>query len=314
MRGQDGSADRIDAAGGELGGPVCAHGPLGEHRPEADAVCLDHVSFRYGGGARPGDAAGEQWALRDVTLHVERGCNLGIIGPNGAGKTTLLKIILGELAGYTGSVRVAGMDPMTARRRGDVIGYVPQRHAVEWRFPVTARQVARMGLVGKTGPLRRLSRADKQRVDSLLDRVGLAEVADRPVGELSSGQQQRLFIARALAPQPELLILDEPLVGVDEAGQHQFARLIHELHETLKLTVILVSHDLQAVAAGCNRVACLKQTVHYHDSPEGLTAEVLKEVFEHEIAGIGGAALGRAKDEAEEATTDCAEGAADERR
>jgi zinc transport system ATP-binding protein len=274
----------------------CQHGPLSEHRPLSDAICLDHVSYRYprtdvtsrGQAGQPKAVEAETnasgYALRDVTLHVEQGCNLGIIGPNGAGKTTLIKIILGMLSGYEGQVTVAGLSPTDACRRGNVIGYVPQRHAVEWRFPVTARQVVRMGLVGKAGPLRRIARDDKTYADQMLERVGLAGLADQPVGELSNGQQQRLFIARALAPQPQVLILDEPLVGVDEAGQQQFAQLIHQLHESLELTVILVSHDIQAVAAGCNRVACLKQTVHYHDSPEGLTPDVLKEVFEHEIA------------------------------
>jgi len=258
-------------------GVACSHGPLGEHRPRQDAVCVDRLSFRY--------TPAEPWALRDVTLHVEHGCSLGIIGPNGAGKTTLFKLILGELTPDRGKVRVAEMSPVEACRRGDVIGYVPQRHAVEWRFPVTARQVARMGLVGRTGLLRRMTRADKAHVDALLAQVGLADQADRPVGELSSGQQQRLFIARALAPRPQLLLLDEPLVGVDEAGQQRFARLMHDLRTAYDLTVILVSHDIQAVAAGCSRVACLKQTIHYHDSPAGLTPAVLKEVFDHEIAG-----------------------------
>jgi zinc transport system ATP-binding protein len=259
---------------------------LARHRPGGDAVCLDRVSYQYSVARHPGLVDDVGWALRDVTLHVPRGENLGIIGPNGAGKTTLIQIILGAITGYTGEVTVAGLSPQQACRRGDVIGYVPQRHAVEWRFPVTARQVVQMGLVGRTGLFRRVSRADKERVEHLLHRVGLAEQAARPIGELSSGQQQRLFIARALAPRPAVLILDEPLVGVDRAGQQRFAELVHELHQSLELTVILVSHDLQAIAAGCNRVACLKQTIHYHDSPEGLTPDVLREVFEHEVAVV----------------------------
>lgn len=287
-------------------GPTpCRHGPLAQHRPEADAICLDRVSFRYPGSpgprqpgsalaglstsepaASPMSAQQAGWALRDVTLHVERGCNLGIIGPNGAGKTTLIKLILGSLIPDAGQIRVAGLPPQQACRRGDVIGYVPQRHTVEWRFPITARQVARLGLVGKTGLLRRLRRTDKARVDALLDQVGFADEADRPIGDLSAGQQQRLFIARALAPEPQILILDEPLVGVDPAGQQQFAQMIHNLHHNFGLTLILVSHDIQAVASACNRVACLKQTIHYHDSPEGLTPAVLQEVFEHEIAPL----------------------------
>ncbi|MFW6059280.1 MAG: metal ABC transporter ATP-binding protein [Phycisphaeraceae bacterium] len=262
----------------------CAHGPLTEHRPTGDAICLDHVSYRY--PRAEGNGNGGVLALDDVTLHVEQGCNLGIIGPNGAGKSTLVRIMLGLLEGYTGSVRIAGMSPREACRRGDVIGYVPQRPTVEWRFPVTAQQVVRMGLVGKTGWLRWYRKEDRSYADELMERVGVADLRDRPIGALSGGQQQRLFIARALVARPRILILDEPMVGVDEAGQAQFAQLIHELHESLGLTMVVVSHDIQAIAAGCNRVACLKRRIHYHDSPAGLTPAVLAEVFEHEIRPV----------------------------
>ncbi len=270
---------------------VCNHGSLGQHHPRSDAICLDHVSFSYNGSA--GNRGGEtptgdtrQLALRDVTLHVEFGCNLGIIGPNGAGKTTLIKIMLGLLTGYQGQVSIMGMSPRQACRRGDIVGYVPQRHDVEWRFPLTAQQVVMMGLSGKTGLFRRHSKADRDYARDIMHRVGVGDLAQKPIGELSGGQQQRIFIARALAPKPRILILDEPLVGIDEVGQRRFAALMHELHESLKLTVVVVSHDLQAIAAGCNRVACLKQTIHYHDAPEGLTREVLEQVFEHEITPV----------------------------
>ncbi|MEX2213606.1 MAG: metal ABC transporter ATP-binding protein [Phycisphaeraceae bacterium] len=254
------------------------------HHAAQDLICLHNVGYRFPsqGGAKSSGAV----ALRDVTLHISRGENLGIIGPNGAGKTTLLKIILGLLEGYTGSVEIMNMSPREAGRRGDVIGYVPQRAEVEWKFPVSAEQVVMMGLTGKTGLFRRHKREDREYALEMMRRVGMIDLRDRPIGHLSGGQQQRLFIARALAARPPILILDEPLVGIDEAGQRQFARLIHELHESLKLTVVIVSHDLQAIAAGCNRVACLKQSIHYHAAPSGLTKEVLSEVFNHEIAPV----------------------------
>ena len=267
-------------------GPHCNHGSLDQHRPTQDAICLDNVSYRYPPQALQGRADHGPYAIRNVTLHVQQGCNLGIIGPNGAGKSTLIKIMLGLLEGYTGSVQVMNRSPRQACRQGDILGYVPQRADVEWRFPLTATQVVRMGLVGKTGLLRRYSRQDKAYADHIMQRVGIEHLRHRPVGELSGGQQQRLFIARALVAKPPILLLDEPLVGIDEAGQKQFAQLIHELHEQLNLTVVIVSHDIQAIAAGCNRVACLKRTIHYHDAPQGLTPEVLAEVFEHEIAAV----------------------------
>ena len=266
-------------------GHACQHGPLGEHRPTADALCLDHVSYQYPPATINGEVQ-RVLALDDVTLHVEYGCNLGIIGPNGAGKTTLIHIMLGLLDGYSGSVRIAGLTPRDACRRGDIVGYVPQRPTAEWHFPLTAAQVVRMGLVGKTGLLRWYRKADREYADHVMARVGIADLRDRPFGALSGGQQQRVFIARALAPQPRILILDEPTVGVDEAGQRQFAQLVHELHESLNLTLVIVSHDLQAIAAGCNRVACLKRRIHYHASPEGLTPDVLAEVFEHEVKPV----------------------------
>jgi zinc transport system ATP-binding protein len=258
-----------------------AHGSLAEHRAVSDAICLDKVSFAY---PRAGGRTDRGLALRSVTLHVPQGSSLGIIGPNGAGKTTLLKIMLGLLEGYRGSVQLMGMTPRTACRRGAVVGYVPQRHDAEWRFPLTVRQVARMGLVGKTGLVRWYARADRQYVEQLLGELGIAEFADQPIGELSGGQQQRCFMARALAAKPKILILDEPLVGIDEVGQQQFAELIHRLHRQLELTLVIVSHDLRAIATSCTQVACLNQTIHYHDSPTGLTEDVLREVFQHEVS------------------------------
>ncbi|HKD36854.1 MAG TPA: metal ABC transporter ATP-binding protein [Pirellulales bacterium] len=258
----------------------CPHGSLAEHRPASDTVCVERLSFRYD------SAEGEptRLALRDVTLHVEQGCSLGIIGPNGAGKTTLLKIMLGLLEGYSGTVRLMDLSPKQACRRGGVVGYVPQRHETEFRFPVTVRQVVQMGLAGKTGLFHRYARDDLAYVEQILERLALAALADRPIGDLSGGQQQRIFMARALAAKPKILILDEPLVGIDEAGQQQFAELMRGLHHSLDLTLVIVSHDIRAIASGCTRVACLNQTIHYHDSPAGLTEEVLREVFQHEIA------------------------------
>jgi zinc transport system ATP-binding protein len=258
-----------------------AQSSLAEHRAVTDAICLDQVSFAYSQG---GGRTDRGLALRDVTLHVPQGSSLGIIGPNGAGKTTLLKIMLGLLDGYRGQVRLMGLSPQAACRRGDVVGYVPQRHDAEWRFPLTVRQVARMGLVGKTGLVRWSSRADRHYVEQLLDELGIAEFADQPIGELSGGQQQRCFMARALAARSKILILDEPLVGIDEVGQRQFAELIRRLHRQLELTLVIVSHDLRAIATSCTRVACLNQSIHYHDSPEGLTEQVLSEVFRHEVS------------------------------
>lgn len=254
---------------------TCHHGPLDEHRG-ADMICIDRVSFAY--DTTP--------ALEEVTLHVEPGCNLGIIGPNGGGKTTLLKIILGLIEGYRGTVRIAGLTPREVCRRGDVVGYVPQRQTFESSFPVSVRQVVRMGLTGKTGLFRRHTADDRAYVERLLERLAITDLADRQIARLSGGQQQRALIGRALAARPRVLLLDEPTVGVDVAGQRRFAELIHDLHDELGLTIIVVSHDLRAVAGSCGKVAVLSRRIHYHDSPGGLTHELLHEIFQHDVAPV----------------------------
>lgn len=251
---------------------------LGHHRSTSEVICLNQVSFSYQPVAKADSA---HLVLEDIQLHVGRGENVGIIGPNGAGKSTLIKIIVGLLRPTRGSVSVLGMTPHEACRRGDIIGYVPQRSRAEWRFPLSVRQVVEMGLFGKTGMFRRPSREDRDRVSHLMERMGVAHIAEKPIGELSGGQQQRVLLARSLVAGPQLLLLDEPMSGIDEVGQQQIAQLIREFHRDLKLTVIIVSHDIDSLAAGCTKVACINRTVHYHDVPERLTPEVLKSVFRH---------------------------------
>ncbi len=240
---------------------------------EGPAIAFEGVSFTYPGGLRP--------ALEEVSFTVERGERLGILGPNGGGKSTLVKIALGLLAGFSGRVSVCGRTPDRARAAG-LIGYVPQRCEAVLEFPVSVRQVVEMGALAGG---RRRGRAERERVEESLDLVGAGSFAEAPVGSISGGQLQRALIARALAAAPEILALDEPTVGIDAVGQQQFGELLQRLHETRGLTILIVSHDLRAVAAACDRVACLARTLHFHDDPRGLTPEVLAEVFEHNVAG-----------------------------
>lgn len=265
-----------DKVGGDEHGRsnrVCHHGAMDTHREHSDVICLDDVTYAYN----------DVEVLSGVNLHIEAGCNLGIIGPNGGGKTTLLKIMLGLLVPLRGTIRVLGLEPDKICRRGDLVGYLPQHHEFEARFPVSVRQVVRMGLVGKTGLFRGYNKDDKVHIEYLLEQVGVSGLADRPIGDLSGGQQQRVFIARALSARPRVLLMDEPMVGIDTAGQRNFARLVHQLHESLDLTIVTVSHDLRAVAASCGKVAVLNRSIHYHDSPNGLTPELLHEVYQHNI-------------------------------
>ena len=242
------------------------------------AVAFDRVSFAYGGGTP---------AIERVSLRVERGERLGVLGPNGGGKTTLLHLALGLLEPTEGAVRVLGGEPTAARRRG-AIGAVLQRSEESDALPVTAREVVRLGAMIREPAWRGRSREVESRVGRALELVGAETIADRLYRELSGGQRQRVRIARALASGAEILALDEPMVGVDPAGQRRFAGLMDRLHAELELTVLIVSHDVRAVAAGCDRIACLSRTLHYHAAPEGLTPAVLAEVFQHDVAAIFG--------------------------
>jgi zinc transport system ATP-binding protein len=233
----------------------------------------------------------ETLVLKEVTLRVDPGTTLGLIGPNGGGKTTLIRLLLGLLEPTRGAIAIAGMPARQAIRRGDVIGYLPQNRALpDPRFPLSARQVARLGLVGKTGMLRAPSRDDLGFVDQLLAMLGIAELADAPVGDLSGGQLQRVLIARALAARPKILLLDEPTTGIDRLGQQQFLESITHLKQRLGLTLVFVSHDLRAVSAICDRIACLNVTLHYHDVPEHLPPDLVYRMFacDLEAFGLGG--------------------------
>ncbi|HMB95726.1 MAG TPA: ATP-binding cassette domain-containing protein, partial [Tepidisphaeraceae bacterium] len=154
-------------------------------------------------------------------------------------------------------------------------------------FPLNVRQLVRLGLAGKTGMLHAYSREDLKFADHLLDRIGLTEIADAPIGELSGGQLQRVLIARALAPRPKILLLDEPTTGIDRAGQQQFIQFIEGLHQDMQLTLVLVSHDLRAVTSISDRIACLNVTLHYHDVPDHMPADLVFSMFGCDLAAMG---------------------------
>ena len=243
---------------------------VGLEHGKQDAICLDHVSYRYSDGTL---------ALEDVTLHVHTGAMLAIVGPNGAGKTTLLKIILGVLRPGQGAVKVFGMTPEQARRRGDVLGWVPQRPSLRWDFPVTVNQVVRMGLLGKIGLFGRPTAEDSAHVARVMRVLEIDTLADRTIGELSGGQQQRAVIARALASRPRILLFDEPTVGLDTMGRQSFHGLLGAIETEFGVTIVMVSHDLETMAQHVQRVACLDRTLHFHDTPEQLTDALVSKLF-----------------------------------
>lgn len=261
-----------------------APSPPDATRPDAPAVVFDRVTYTY--PARAADQT-QAPAVENITFTVGVGERLGVLGPNGGGKSTLLKLTLGLLDGYRGEIRVFGLSPAEARDRR-VVGYVPQRAEAELAFPITARHAVEMSAALGVPAWRPLPAERRERARLAMDIVGVQAFADSPVGHLSGGQFQRVMIARALACNPKLLLLDEPTVGVDVSGQQQFAELLRRLHDRLGVTIIVVSHDIRTVASGCDHVACLSRTLHSHVTPGGLTPAVLAEVFRHDVAAIFG--------------------------
>ncbi|MGN6810825.1 MAG: metal ABC transporter ATP-binding protein [Thermomicrobiales bacterium] len=221
-------------------------------------VELRDVCFGYGG----------EPTLEDVNLQVRRGEFVGLIGPNGSGKSTLLKIILGLLRPVAGTVRLFGQDTARFDQRWR-IGYVPQRLMnLDAQFPATVEEVVGMGRFARLGLFRRPGAADRAAVEQALAAVDMRLFRHRRIGQLSIGQQQRAFIARALATDAELLILDEPTAAVDAATQEEFYHLLEHLNRDFGLTIVLVEHDLAMVAAHVASIALLNRRIVFRGTPE----------------------------------------------
>jgi ABC-type Mn2+/Zn2+ transport system ATPase subunit len=197
---------------------------------------------------------GRKVVLRDVTFEVRPGGFFGVVGPNGAGKTTLLRAILGTLKPQAGTVRVAKGDGSPVHW-----GYVPQRDAIDSVLPFTAHDVVMMGRYHRVRPLRRLGQGDRDAVQQSLAHVGVNDLAGKIFRDLSGGQKQRVLIARALATEPDVLVLDEPANGMDLASRVTMLDLIGELHQQDRLTVIMVSHQLDDVANLAEQIALVER-------------------------------------------------------
>ncbi|MCU0611118.1 MAG: metal ABC transporter ATP-binding protein [Candidatus Eisenbacteria bacterium] len=220
---------------------------------------------------------GDTPALESVTLAVDGGEQVAIVGPNGAGKSTLLRTIAGVLHPSSGSVLVYGHRPP-----GHIcIAYLPQRSAVDWSFPVTARDVVMMGRVARLGLLRRPTRHDRDVVAESIETVGLTDLADRRIGELSGGQQQRMFIGRALAQEAGLMLMDEPMTGLDSTSQSAILDLLTEFRRRGVATLV-ANHDLTMSSERFDRIVLLNRRV----IADGLSGDVLTEV--NLLAAYGG--------------------------
>jgi zinc transport system ATP-binding protein len=212
---------------------------------------LDNVSFAYGSGPP---------VLRGVDLAVERGEFVAIAGPNGGGKTTLLRLVLGLEQPTAGRVR------LLAQR----LGYLPQRAQAGVDAPLTVRELVAAGRAPRARLLGPLTAADREAVRDSIDRVGLAHHADRRLATLSGGQQQRAFIAKALAAEPELLVLDEPTTGVDAEAQEAIAGLLERLRQELGMTILYVSHEFGAVERFVKRIVLVRGEIVFDGPPSAL--------------------------------------------
>jgi zinc transport system ATP-binding protein len=218
--------------------------------------------------------------LENVSLQIHKGDYLGVIGPNGGGKSTLLKLMLGLLQQQQGSISLFGKN-IKDFREWYRIAYVAQK-AINFdaQFPLTVREAVEMGRYGVKGLFKSLNGEDKKIVDDALEKVDLHELSHRMIGDLSGGQQQRIFIARALAAKPDVIILDEPTVGVDAKVQEEFYALLKTLNIKMGLTLVLVSHDINVIVRETTEVACVNKTLVYNSNPNDfLKSDQLKQMY-----------------------------------
>jgi manganese/iron transport system ATP-binding protein len=236
-----------------------------KHQVNQPILDVQHLSVNYEGRS----------ALDNITFFLNSGERVAVVGPNGAGKSTLFRVIAGVLSPTSGEVKISGYGP-----RGHIcIAYVPQRSQVDWHFPASVADVVMMGRIGQIGLFRWPRRADWNIVHAALGAVGMNSMANRQIGELSGGQQQRTFLARALAQEAELVLLDEPLNGLDSPSQEAILSLLDTLKQQL-ITVLVATHDLGQAGSRFDRVMLLNHQLVGFGSPlEVLTSENLIQAY-----------------------------------
>jgi zinc/manganese transport system ATP-binding protein/zinc transport system ATP-binding protein len=258
----------------EESGSLHPHGaaePPASLQSNIPVVELSHVTSDYGNSP----------AIQDVSLKLWQGQFVAVVGPNGGGKTTLLRTILGMLRPSEGKVRLRGMALEGAAL--EKIGYVPQLETIDWNFPITVEEVILMGLFRKSHWLRRTRREDQEKLERVMERLNLTGLGKRHIRELSGGQQQAVFLGRALLGEPELILLDEPTAGLDIRSRDYVVHFLHEINHQ-GVAIVITAHDLNWVAAHLPWVICLNRRVIAEGSPqEVLTSSVLRETYRGEV-------------------------------
>ncbi|ARK29357.1 metal ABC transporter ATP-binding protein [Halalkalibacter krulwichiae] len=241
---------------------------------QIEAIEIEGLSFSYG----------NQKVLEDITLSIQKGAFLGLVGPNGSGKSTLIKLLLGLLQPQQGKIKLFG-ERVSKFRHWEKVGFVSQKaNSFNSGFPATVFEVVSMGLYGKLGLFRFMNKKHKQLVKEAIAQVGMSDFINKNIGELSGGQQQRVFIARALVSEPELLILDEPTVGVDAKSVRQFYDMLDYLNKEKGITLIMVTHDIGAMTDHVTDVACLNKTLHFHGNTADFEAnQDLSTFYGHDV-------------------------------
>jgi manganese/zinc/iron transport system ATP- binding protein len=240
----------------------------------ADCLMLRDLTVAYG----------RKVVLKDVNADIRRGQVIGIIGPNGGGKSTLLKAILGIAPVVSGSVSLFGTPASRMRSR---MAYVPQREAVDWDFPVTVLDVVLMGRYPRAGWLRRTGAHDRDVARRMLERVGMLAECGTQIGQLSGGQQQRVFVARALAQEADVLLLDEPMNGIDAATQEVILSVIEEQRRSGRI-VLLATHDLVSASCACDCLCCVNERmVSFGTVDETYNADTLSATYGGPVIMLG---------------------------
>ncbi len=217
--------------------------------------------------------------VRDINFSITPGEFAAILGPNGSGKTTLMKLALGLIKPTSGRVLLFG-EPAEHFKDWHRVGYVPQRtQATESRFPASVREIVNFGSYSGFSPLTFFKRDKSNRVDEAMEVAGIQHLADRRVSDLSVGQQQRMLIARSLVRRPDLLVMDEPVAGVDAAGEDQFHNMVRKLNRHLGITIVMVSHDIGAVMREATTIACINRDIVFHGPVHQLDAQALSSLY-----------------------------------